>query len=210
MRDLKSKMKKKIIEFKKDKTREEFRRKMKKINQFCDTVREEAKEKFDKKTKWLIKKYTREEQFILPQEVFEFKDLRVFQPTPKMVPAEGQGPVVVCMEGETLPISREEFLLLGCGPDYCVINGCTEEGFRCDIETAIVKEKWDRMGRDEEEEYHANDEERKESERVAQLAEEVAAQSRQAYDSDTKTWSGAGLRVTDYKANTRVIVGRAS
>ena len=129
-----------------------------------------------------------------------------------MVPEEGEGPVIVCMEGETLPMSREEFLCLELGPKYCVVRGCTEEGFKCDIETTIVKEKWDRMSRDYEggEDNYATEEERIEADRVAQLGEEVAAQSRQAYDSDKNTWSGAGLRVTDYKANTRVILPKAS
>ena len=101
--------------------------------------------------------------------------------------------------------------MMELGPNFCVIAGCSEEGFRCDIETSIVKEKWDRMSRDgdEEGEDHTTTEEEDEKNRLEQLAEETAAQARQAYDSETKRWSGAGLRVTDYKANTRVILPKA-
>ena len=118
-----------------------------------------------------------------------------------MVPEESAGPVIVYMEGEELPISKEEFQLLELGPDFCVINGCSEEEAKSDIETAIVKEKWDRLSRDEK--NHTLTEEKLENDKVAKLAEEVAAQARQAYDNDTKIWTGTGLRVTDYKADTR-------
>ena len=37
----------------------------------------------------------------------------------------------------------------------------------------------------------------------------MAAQARLAYDSETKIWSGASLRVTDYKSNSRVILPKA-
>ena len=95
IRDLKNRKKSIVVEFKKNKTREEYRRSMKKINSFGDKVRSEAKSKCDKKLKWLVKKYAKSEKFVVPQEVLEFKDLRIFQPSPGMVPEKGQGAVFV-------------------------------------------------------------------------------------------------------------------
>ena len=57
-----------------------------------------------------------------------------------------------------------------------------------------MKHKWDCMGQDgEEEEGEISEEERIENERVAQLAEEMAAQKRMAYDSDRDVWDARGL-----------------
>ena len=60
--------------------------------------------------------------------------------------------MIVLGDGEDLFISKEEWLLLEKGPKFCVVKRCTEEQMECDAEVAIVKEKWDRMGRDEDEE----------------------------------------------------------
>ena len=73
-----------------------------------------------------------------------------------------------------------------------------------------MKEKWDRMGRDKDDDnLDLTEEKAKDRDRVERLAEEMAAQARMAYDDDTKIWSGAGLRVTDYKTNSRVILPKA-
>ena len=44
---------------------------------------------------------------------------------------------------------------------------------------------------------------------MAQLAEEMGAQSRMTYNSEEDTWDASGLRVTDYKHNSRVIFPKA-
>ena len=54
---------------------------------------------------------------------------------------------------------------------------------RVEVETAILKHKWDCMSHEgEEEEEHLTEEESKEKERVALLAEEMAEQTRMVYD----------------------------
>ena len=53
-----------------------------------------------------------------------------------------------------------------------------------------------------------SEEERKEVERVAQFAEEIASQTRLVYVGESKTVD-RGLRVTDYKHNSRVIFPKA-
>ena len=50
---------------------------------------------------------------------------------------------------------------------------------------------------------------RRENERVAQLAEEMSAQTRMVYNSEEGVWDARGLRVTDYKHNSRVIFPKA-
>ena len=101
--------------------------------------------------------------------------------------------------------------MLARGPKYCVMRGCSEEDARVEIETSILKHKWDCMGQDENETEEENmcEEDKKESERVAQLAEEVAAQTRMVYDEESNTLDARGLRVTDYTHNSRVIFPRA-
>ena len=54
-----------------------------------------------------------------------------------------------------------------------------------------------------------SEEEKQEEERVAQLAEEMAAQTRLVHDQEDNSWDARGLRVTDYKHNSRVIFPKA-
>ena len=128
-----------------------------------------------------------------------------------MKPEEPSGPVIVCDVGENLALSSEEWAVLAKGPKYCVMRGCSEEDARVEIETSILKHKWDCMGQDENETEEENmcEEDKKESERVAQLAEEMAAQTRMVYDEESNTLDARGLRVTDYTHNSRVIFPRA-
>ena len=80
------------------------------------------------------------------------------------------------------------------------MRGCKEEDMRVEVETAILKHKWDCMSHEgEEEEEHLTEEESKEKERVALLAEEMAAQTRMVYDDQEQVWDARGMRVTDYK-----------
>ena len=77
----------------------------------------------------------------------------------------------------------------GKGPKYCVVRGCKEEDMRVEVEKAILKHKWDCMGQEgEEEEKHLTEEESKEKERVALLAEEMAEQTRMVYDDQEQVW----------------------
>jgi hypothetical protein len=48
-------------------------------------------------------------------------------------------------------LSSEEWAVLARGPKYCVMRGCSEEDARVEIETSILKHKWDCMGEDENE-----------------------------------------------------------
>ena len=94
---------------------------------------------------------------------------------------ESSGPIIVCGENEDMSISSEEWKLLARGPKCCVVQGCKEEDMRVELETAILKHKWDCMSNeDEESSEDMTEEERKESERVAQLAEEMGAQAKMA------------------------------
>ena len=58
---------------------------------------------------------------------------------------EFSGPVIVCDEGEELSLSKDEWKVLARGPKFCVVRGCGEEDMRVDLETAILKHKWDCM-----------------------------------------------------------------
>jgi hypothetical protein len=91
-----------------------------------------------------------------------------------------------------------------------MVRSCGEENVRVEIETAILKHKCDCMGQDEEVgEENLTEEERIENARVAQLAEEMSAQTRMVFNSEDGVWDARGLRVTDYKHNSRVIFPKA-
>ena len=190
-----------------------FRRKMSKLLSCCKIKRENARIKHDDKVKGLVRKYGgASDEFCVPEEVSEYKSCRMFMKNCEVRPEAPSGPVVVCDKDEELDISEDVWALLARGPKYCVIRGCKEEDARVEIETSILKHKWDCMGQDDEEESNDDnktEEERIEEERVAQLAEEMAAQTRMVFDEGTKSWDARGLRVTDYKHNSRVIFPKA-
>ena len=50
---------------------------------------------------------------------------------------------------------------------------------------------------EEESSENMSDDERRENERVVQLAEEMRAQTRMAYNSEENVWDARGLSVTD-------------
>jgi hypothetical protein len=150
------------------------------------------------------------DEFEVPNEISEFSQCEMFKKNVKMKPEEPSGPVIVCDEGEDLQLSNEEWALLSRGPKYCMVRKCDEESMRVEVETAVLKHKWDCMSQEDTiEEGNISDEERLENERVAQLAEEMSAQTRMVYNSEDDVWDARGLRVTDYKHNSRVIFTKA-
>ena len=80
------------------------------------------------------------------------------------------------------------------GPKFCLYKHCDEEEYLNNLEQAILKYKWDRMGDapddESEEEYKGGDteEEKKEEEKVQELAKEQEARSRSVFDRDDMTW----------------------
>ena len=211
VKNLKNERKSKTSKFKTQVSHNIFRRKLSRILACCKLKRDTARKIHDDSVEWLKKKYgERVDNYKVPSEVNEFGDCKVFKSNPDMKPEEPSGPVIVSDDGEDIELSDDEWALLARGPGYCVVRGCHEEDARVEIETSILKHKWDCMGQDdEEEELNTSEEERKEVERVTQLAEEMAAQTRLVYDGESKTVDARGLRVTDYKHNSRVIFPKA-
>ena len=179
-----------------------FRRKLSKILEFCQSGRESARAKADEKVRILKIKYGgMKDEFDVPVEIREFSKCEMFQKNAKMKSEDPSGPVIVCDEGEELDMSKEEWIVLSRGPKFCMVRNCDEENMRVEVETAVLKHKWDCMSHDDEDEVveeNLSEEERIENERVAQLAEEMSAQTRLVYDSEQDKWDTRGLRVTDY------------
>ena len=207
VRNLKLSRQNKTKEFRSQVSQNIFKRKMRKILEACKAERVAKRKQHDKKIMGLKLKYGRhKDEYKLASEISEYGMCEIFKDAPDMKPEDPSGPVVVCGEGEDLRMSSEEWQLLARGPKYCVVRGCGEEDMKVEIETAILKHKWDSMGDDDDSnDDECTEEERKENERVAQLAEEMGAQSRMAYNSEEDTWDARGLRVTDYRHNSRVI-----
>ena len=172
---------------------------MSKILEACKATREEKRKEADDKVLWLKKKYGRvRDEFVVPVEIQEYGECRVFKSDEVIVAEESSGPVIVCDEGEELSLSKNEWSVLARGPKFCVVRGCGEEDMRVELETAILKHKWDCMANEaEESSENMSDGERRENERVAQLAEEMRAQTRMAYNSEENVWDARGLSVTD-------------
>ena len=211
VRGLKKKRREETNKFRMSLPQNVFKRRMRKILEFAKDTRNTARQEQDQKVIWVGQKYGQKvDDFEVPSEVSEYSDCRIFQKNPEVVTEEVTGPVVVCREGEDLQLSSEEWQLLARGPKYCILRSCKEEDMRVEIETSILKHKWDEMGREgDESDDNLSEEEKLENERVALLAEEMSAQQRLAYNSSENSWDARGLRVTDYKHNSRVIFPRA-
>ena len=211
VRGLKQERKLTTNKFKQEVRHNIFRRKLSKILKFCQDGRDFARSNYDEKVRHLKVKYGEAvDEFEVPSEISEFSKCEIFKKNVKMKPDEPSGPVIVCDEGEDLQLSDVEWALLARGPKYCMVRTCEEENLRVEVETAILKHKWDCMSQEETiEEGEISDEERLENERVAQLAEEMSAQTRMVYNSEDGVWDARGLRVTDYKHNSRVIFPKA-
>ena len=187
---------------------------MSKILATCKIKREQARRIHDESIEWLKKKDGGiNDEYEVPSEASKYEECRIFKNDHGMKPEEPSGPVVVCDVGEELKLSDEEWAVLARGPKYCVVRGCNEEDARVEIETSILKHKWDCMsqeGNDDEDTKLMSDEEKKEVQRCEQLAEEMAAQTRKVYDGESNTVDARGLRVTDYKHNSRLIFPKSS
>ena len=59
-----------------------------------------------------------------------------------------KGPVVVSKDGENLVIDDDENEFLSLGPKFCIFNYLDEEEYANNLEQAILKYKWDKMGED--------------------------------------------------------------
>ena len=212
VRNLKNERKVKTNKFKREVSHNVFRRKLSKILIFCQDGRDAARAKYDDKVRHLKMKYGEAvDDFVTPNEISEFSECEIFKKNVKMKPDDPSGPVIVCDEGEELELDDGEWAFLARGPKYCIVRACEEENLRVEVETAILKHKWDCMSQEEveDETVDISEEERRENERVAQLAEEMSAQTRMVYNSEEGVWDARGLRVTDYKHNSRVIFPKA-
>ena len=184
-----------------------------KVKKHCAHVRVGVKKEKADKLKHLVNKYgnSGKAKTIVPEELAEFKKCKVF--SSDMSANVDEGVEVVLRDGEVIKLSECEKAILARGPGYCLIKTVKREEFCCCLETAIVKHKWQCLNDDEteegEEEIPLSDEEQRESERVAALAEEMAAESRTPYDDKERTFDLRKQKVTDYKKNSRVIFPRA-
>ena len=173
----------------------------------------ELKSRYEGRVKWLKEKYIEkpEADNILPDELKQFSDCKIFNKDFTITPEEVKGVEIVTMEGEELVLREDERKLLARGPKYCLLKSCSKEAMCCSLEVAICKHKWDTMSRSEDksEEATLSEEEKIEAERVHQLSEELAAEAREVFDIRGKVFNMARKRVTDFKKNSRVILPRA-
>ena len=146
---MKKKRKDETNKFRLSLTQNVFKRKMKKIIEFARDARTTARQEQEQKVKWVRLKYGQKvDDFEVPDEVVEYSECKVFKKNPEVVTEEVTGPVVVCREGEDLQLNGKEWKLLARGPKYCTVRSCKEEDMRVEIETSVLKHKWNEMGRE--------------------------------------------------------------
>ena len=122
------------------------------------------------------------------------------------------------MDGEEFTLSREEAEALALGPKFCIMPILSEETFEADIEEMIMKLRWSMMGEESDEKKRKSslsdaafgvvvDELFSEEEKINLREEEELeeAKKRMIYDPDEGIMDLSKRRVTDLKANSRVI-----
>ena len=186
-----------------------------KLRKEVEMVRCELRKKHADKIIFLVQKYgMMVDKFRLPDEVRRYEGCEIFKEKCRMAANQMEGPVIVQMDKEKLEMSDDERNVLAKGPKFCIFKRCDPEQFQCGVEKTVVKYKWD-VGQDgknnevEESTEEWTDEERQEQARLDTLAEEIEAETRNVFEEESKTFNLNKRRVTDCKANSRVILPRA-
>ena len=135
-------------------------------------------------------------------------------------------PVIVGMENEEIKISEDEAAVLALGPKFCVVKNLSEEVFERELEEAVMKFKWEMMGKDlklkkdevrdpadisfdvMKDELFTEDEVREIEEYNDEQERMRDAEMRMIYNPENNTMDLSRRRATDLKGNSHVIFPR--
>ena len=165
-----------------------------------------------KKINHLSRKYSKKEIDLSEEESRIYGEAEIFLDSCKMVAEASKKPVIVCMEGEKICLSKEEIEVLSLGPKFCLQNDLKEDEFENEVEQMLIKAKWDLLGEEKEEKNRDriwegalsaifSEEENLENEEETKMKEGL---SRMPHNFEDNSFNYGRRKVTDTKGNSRV------
>ena len=191
-----------------------YRNLMREIKSKVEKLRQNKKEEYEKRIKWLDRKYRKTAEYQkrvdLPWWLERYKNCKIFSEACQMAGQAAKGPVIIEEEGKPIPFSDREKAALALGPKFCTFQEEDMEDFMTNVEICFAKYKWDKMGdEDEDIEEDLTDEEIKEKERIDMEAAIIESEARTVFQKDGKNFDYSRKRATDIKQNTRVHLPKA-
>ena len=182
-----------------------YRKAIKILRLKSDKVKNEYKQKYEKKIKHLKNKYRQKENEILdevPDEVKDFKELSIFNQEKYDKVEKRTYKVRVIGDVE---ISEEEEMALGLHPKTVIMEKLLDDDLEVEKEICYAKIRI-QMNKeiDEKVEGEEDIEMTEEDLMIKRKAEEIEAKARQIYDPENKVFDDRKRRVTDLKECSRV------
>jgi hypothetical protein len=143
---------------------------------------------------------------ILPEDLNEFSDLRIFKNV-QIPPEEPKPPVITT---ETI-LTEDELAILKKGPKFTIRNVMDKEAFMAEVEKGLVKKMYSDIGKDVEAEVGTEDDTDKvESKRIDDMVAWIDEKSALIYDFESKTMDFGRSKATNWKRNKRIKLPKAS
>ena len=168
------------------------------------------KKKVQKKNKKKIEKYKREKEeeemrelSILPEDLKEFSDLRIFRNV-QIPPEEPKPPVITT---KTI-LTEDELGVLKKGPSFTIRNVMDKEAFMAEVEKGLAKKMYSDIGKDVEDKEEEVDS--AEAKRIDDLVAWIDEKSAMIYDFESKTMDFGRSKATNWKRNKRIKLPKAS
>ena len=151
-----------------------------------------------------------------------YQEARIFEDNEEFEVDKSIEPVIVEMSDEKISLSEDEEALLALGPKFCVVRNLREEQFECDVEEAIMKYRWEIMGKEKEKNRKKEDHEIAfnvllseiySEEEVKAMEEEeriLEAETRMIFHPESGRFDYSKRRATDQKGNSRVTFPKGS
>ena len=169
------------------------------------------KNKIQKKNKEKLTKYKKEKEeeelaelSILPEDLQEFSNLRIFKNIP--VPPDAPKPPVIT--SDTIKLTDDELAVLTKGPKFTLRNVMDKEAYMAEVEKGLAKKMYADIGKTEED-PDATKEDMEEMKRVNEMADWIAEKSSLIYDFESKSMDFGRSKATNWKGNKRVKLPKA-
>ena len=163
-------------------------------------IREDLRAKNEQKVKHLVSKFKSKDNTAdcenIPDKISRYSQAKIFQGGDEEEPVnDSQAPIIY---GD-LRLDEDEIAALLLDPKFATLDSLVIEDFDLEVECTLTKMKWNRMS------DTGNCEDEKEREEL----ELEDAESREVYDSITKTYNAQKQRVTDLEQNAFVILPKS-
>ena len=193
-----------------------LRRIMTSIKNGTKVVRKRTRDKFKKKEKFLVGKYGMKDEVMLPDlsgmDKSKYEGCKIFNAEYDWRTEEAREISVVCKPGQGLMIDEDEQNLLKLGPKFSILTRLDDERFENELEQAIMKMRWDKMGIDDENKKKSESDaaielvlDEEQVEECREYEEMIEARTRMIYDVEGNNLDFTRRRTTDLKNNARVV-----